>query len=201
MFRANPARGHVIPHGLDAAAMAELAQTQGEEDYLVSAATIHPRKNSVMLAQAAHLAGVPVVFLGKPYAPNDPYFWNFRSTLIIKWCVIRGLFRRKRSMVICAGREVLCCSANVRAEASRFMKRRRRDCRCSFPICPGRTKLYRQARNTSFVSLKSAEKVAPALKAFYAQAHRQPGTTFPLLTWRQVAERYVEIYRELLARS
>jgi len=74
LFRANPARGHIIPHGMEPDALADLARPQAQEDYLVCAATIHPRKNSVLLAQAARLAGVPVVFLGKPYASDDAYF-------------------------------------------------------------------------------------------------------------------------------
>jgi glycosyltransferase involved in cell wall biosynthesis len=63
---------------------------------------------------------------------------------------------------------------------------------------PWANKVYQQARGTAFVSLKPAGRIAPVLRAFHAQARRQPGTTFPLLTWRQVAERYVELYRKLL---
>ena len=57
----DPQRGHVIPHGLEETTLRELAQPQPEEDYVVSVATIDPRKNSVLLAEAALLAKTPIL--------------------------------------------------------------------------------------------------------------------------------------------
>jgi glycosyltransferase involved in cell wall biosynthesis len=201
LFRANPARGHIIPHGMEAEALADLARPQAQEDYLVCVATIHPRKNSVLLAQSARLAGVPVVFLGKAYAPDDAYFLEFQKHVDNKWVRYPGFvstgekhryLRGARGFVLLSQFESGSISVYEAAAAG-------------LPLflsdLPWANKVYRQARNTSFVALRSAGKIAPALRAFHAQARRQPGTTFPLLTWRQVAERYVEIYRKLLAVS
>ncbi len=201
LFHANPERGHIIPHGLEAQALAELACPQREEDYLVCMATIYPVKNNVLLARAARLAGTPLVFLGKPYAEDDPYFLEFKQCVDGKLVRYAGFvageekyrwLRGARGFVLLSQFESGCIAIYEAAAAG-------------LPLLlsdlPWANKVYRQARNTSFVALNSAERIAPALRAFYAQARRQPGTTFPLLTWRQVAERYLGIYRKLLGVS
>ncbi len=81
LFDADPKRGHVIPHGLEESVLQELARTQMEEEYLICVATIDSRKNSVLLAEAAHIAQVPVLFLGKPYSRSDPYFQRFQELI------------------------------------------------------------------------------------------------------------------------
>ena len=80
-FGADSKRGYVIPHGLEEDALRELAQPQEEGDYLISIASIHPRKNTLLLAEAAVLAKTPIVFLGKPYAEDDPYFLRFQKLI------------------------------------------------------------------------------------------------------------------------
>jgi glycosyltransferase involved in cell wall biosynthesis len=201
LFRANPDRGHIIPHGLDAAAMVELARTQREEDYLVSAATIHPRKNSVMLAQAARLAGVPVVFLGKPYAPDDAYFLEFQKHVDNKIVRYPGFVSTDEKHRYLRGARGFALLSQYESGSVSVYEAAAAGLPLFLSDLPWANRVYRQARDTSFVPLDSVEKIAPALRAFHAQAHRQPGTTFPLLNWRQVAERYVEIYRKLLALS
>jgi hypothetical protein len=42
------------------------------------------------------------------------------------------------------------------------------------------------------------EEVAPVLRNFYEQARRQSTPIFPLLTWGQVAERYLKVYQKVL---
>jgi glycosyltransferase involved in cell wall biosynthesis len=199
LFHAKPERGHIIPHGLEEDALAALARPQPAEDYLVCMATIYPVKNNVLLARAARLAGTPVVFLGKPYAEDDTYFQEFKQCVDGKLVRYPGFaageeknrwLRGARGFVLLSQYESGCIAVYEAAAAG-------------LPLLlsdlPWANKVYQQARGTSFVPLKSAGKIAPVLRAFHAQARRQPGTTFPLLTWRQVAERYVEVYRKLLA--
>ena len=201
LFRANPARGFIIPQGVETEALADLARPQTQEDYLICVASIDPRKNSVLLAQAARLAEVPVVFLGKPYALDNPYFLEFQKCVDNKTVRYPGFvstgekhryLRGARGFVLLSQFESGCIAVYEAAAAG-------------LPLLlsdlPWANKVYQQARGTAFVSLKSAGKIAPVLRAFHGQARRQPGTTFPLLTWRQVAERYVELYRKLLGAS
>lgn len=201
LFRANPARGFIIPQGVETEALADLARPQTQEDYLICVASIDPRKNSVLLAQAAQLAEVPVVFLGKPYALDNPYFLEFQKCVdnkTVRWpgFVSTGekhrYLRGARGFVLLSQFESGSIAVYEAAAAG-------------LPLLlsdlPWANKVYQQARGTAFVSLKSAGRIAPVLRAFHGQARRQPGTTFPLLTWRQVGERYVELYRKLLGAS
>jgi glycosyltransferase involved in cell wall biosynthesis len=201
LFGARAERGHVIPHGLEAETLRQLALPQGEEDYLVSVATIHPRKNTVLLAQAAHRAQTPVVFLGKPYSGDDPYFLEFKKWVdgkIVrypgfvsaeeKWRYLRGA----RGFALLSQFESGCIAVYEAAAAG-------------LPLLlsdlPWASKVYGKARAVKFVRLPSVTSLAADLEAFYAGAHRQPGTTFPLLTWRQVAEKYAAVYRSILGRT
>jgi len=198
LFRANPNRGHIIPHGLEADAMAQLGRAQAPGEYLVYMATIHPRKNPLLLAQAARLAGVPVVFLGKPYTEDDPYFREFKQCVDGK--VVRHIghvvgeeknswLRGARGFVLLSQQESGCIAVYEAAAAG-------------LPLLlsdlPWANKVYNQVPAAKFVALGRPETIAPALKAFHEQARRQPIPTFPLLTWRQVAEKYLEVYQKVL---
>jgi glycosyltransferase involved in cell wall biosynthesis len=201
LFAANPRRGHVIPHGLDPQDIAQLGRAQAPQDYLVSMATIHPRKNQLLLAQAARLAGVPVVFLGKPYTQEDPYFLKFKQC--VDGQIIRhaghvvgeeknAWLRGARGFVLLSGEESGCIALYEAAAAGLpFL----------LSDLPWASQVYGHVPAARFVALGSPEAIAPRLKDFYAQARRQPGPTFPLLTWREVAGRYLEIYRKLLGRA
>jgi len=200
LFGAQPDKGWVIPYGLDEETLRQLALPQGEEAYLVSVATIHPRKNSLLLAQAAQHAGVSIVFLGKPYASDDPYFLQFKKLVdgkIVrypgfvsteeKWRYLRGA----RGFALLSQFESGCIAVYEAAASG-------------LPLLlsdlPWASKVYAKAREVKFVRLTSVSGVAADLKSFYASAHRQRGTTFPLSTWRQVAEKYLSVYRSILDR-
>jgi glycosyltransferase involved in cell wall biosynthesis len=198
LFRANPERGHIIPHGLEPEAMEQLGRAQAPQDYLVFMATIHPRKNPLLLAQAARLAGVPVVFLGKPYTEDSPYFLEFKQCVdgrIVRYAGhVTGedknaWLRGARGFVLLSQFESGCIAVYEAAAAG-------------LPLLlsdlPWARKPYGQVPAARFVALRSPEAIAPVLKDFYAQARRQSGHTFPLLTWRQVAEKYLEVYQKVL---
>ena len=200
LFRATPGRGYIVPHGLEPRALSALSLPQAEEDYLVCMATIYSVKNQLLLAQAARLAGTPIVFLGRPYSEDDPYFREFKQ--LVDGRVVRHpghvtgdakerWLRGARGFVLLSQFESGCIAVHEAAAAGLPLL---------LPDLPWASKVYHEARNTQFVKVNSAEKVAPALRSFYAQAHRQPGTTFPLLSWREVAGRYLDIYRKLLDR-
>jgi len=198
LFGATPGRGHIIPHGLEEKALADLALPQKEEDYLVSAATIHPRKNTVLLAQAALLAGAPVVFLGKPYSPDDAYFQEFQR--LVDGHIVRyeGFVSAEEKHRYLRGARGFALLSQFESGSISVYEAAGAGLPLLLSDLPWANKVYDQARNTNFVPLVSAARIAPLLKAFYQNAHRLPGTTFPLLSWRQVAERYLEIYQQLL---
>ena len=201
LFGATPGRGHVIPHGLDALALERLALPEAPGDYLVSVATIHERKNTVLLAQAAQRAGIPVLFLGKPYTEDDPYFLEFKKWVDGKTVRYAGFvskeekwryLRTARGFALLSKYESGCIAVYEAAAAG-------------LPFflsdLPWAARVYAQARGVKFVRLGLIANIAADLRSFYTTAQRQPGTTFPLLTWRQVAKKYLDVYQSILGQS
>jgi len=198
LFHANPQRGHIIPHGLDPLALMDLARPQEAGDYLVCMATIYPVKNNLLLARAARLAGTPVVFLGKPYAENDPYFQEFKQCVDGKVVRYAGFaagqeknrwLRSARGFVLLSQFESGCIAVYEAAAAG-------------LPLLltdlPWASRVYGGVPAAKFVALGKPERIAPVLKEFYDQARRLPSQTFPVITWGQVAGRYLEVYRKIL---
>ncbi len=195
LFGAVAGRGHIIPHGLEPEAMAQLARPQTPGDYLVCMATIYPRKNNLLLAQAARLAEVPIVFLGKAFDDNDPYVREFKK--LVDGRLVRhaghvtgeeknSWLRGARGFALLSRGESGCIAAYEAAAAG-------------LPLLlsdlPWANRVYPTA---TFVGLGSPAAIAPVLKNFYEGARRQSKPTFPLLTWRQVAERYLEVYQTVM---
>jgi len=198
LYRAPSDRSHVIPHALDKDALTDLARAEPEGDYLISMGTIIPRKNTLLLAQTAVLAQVPVVFLGKPFSEKDPYFQQFKE-------LVDGRFVRYPGFVSIEEKHRLIRGARGFALLSRFES----GCialyeaaAAGLPLLltrlPWATRVYQHAREKEFLPLQSAERLAPQLRHFYDRAHRQPGQTFPIMSWRDIARQYVDLYERVL---
>ncbi len=198
LFDAHPDRGAIIPHGLETVALQALAQGQAEEDYLVSIATIAPRKNSLLLAEAAHAAKVPVVFLGRPYSEDDDYFRAFQKLVDGRWVRYPGFvsaeekyrwLRGARGFALLSEFESGCVAVYEAAAAG-------------LPLIlsdkPWAVKSYPGARETHFIPIGACDAVAARLAEIYPLAHRRPGMTFPVVSWREVAQRYAALYEKLL---
>ena len=199
LFDASPQRGHIIPHGLEDEAIKQLSLPAAEADYLVSVATIHPRKNTLLLAQAARLAKVPIVFLGKPYSPDNDYFLHFKELADGQYVRYPGFvseaekyryLRGARGFALLSQFESGCISVYEAAAAG-------------LPLflsnLPWAAKSYPHAKNLQLAELRTAGLIASDLGRFYKQAHRRRETTFPVLSWREVAKEYLRLYEKVLA--
>lgn len=200
LFDAHPQRGYVVPHGLEHEALAELVRPASEGDYLVSAATIHPRKNTVLLAEAAREAKVPVVFLGKPYSETNDYFQRFKALIDDKYVRYGGFvteaekyryLREARGFALLSQYESGCISVYEAAAAG-------------LPLflsnLPWAAKSYPLAKHLQLAELGSAKTIAPGLREFYQKAHRSKEMTFPVYSWREVAQQYLRIYEKVLGK-
>ncbi len=199
LFDANPQRGHIIPHGLEDEALKQLSIPALEEDYLVSVATIHPRKNTLLLAQAARLAKIPIVFLGKPYSPDNDYFMRFKELADGEYVRYPGFvseqekyryLRAARGFALLSQFESGCIAVYEAAAAGLPL---------FLPNLPWAAKSYPHAKNLHLTGLGSAEKIAADLELFYKAGHRSRETTFQVLSWREVAKEYLRIYEKVLA--
>lgn len=200
LFGAPLHRMHVIPHGLSQGTITELNRpAERSEDYLISAATIDGRKNTVLLAQAAKLAKVPVVFIGKPYSENDPYFKRFLSE--VDGCYVRydgfvsendkyRLFRHARGFTLLSHYESGCIAVYEAAAAGLPML---------LSNTPWATTSYPVTRDIVFTNIETPDVVARELTDFHARARRKPDPIFPVMNWRDVAGQYLAIYESILS--
>jgi glycosyltransferase involved in cell wall biosynthesis len=194
MFGADPSRGTVIPNGVDDRCF-EAARGPHDGDFLVSVGTIHPRKNTLLLARAARRAGVPVVFIGKSYAEDD-HMRAFRS--LVDGRTVRyagavsdeekfGWLSRSRGFVLWSRGESGCLSALEALAAG----------------CPALLPDLRWARwnydgHAAFAPLRGEEEMAASLRRFYDAPPRLPA--YPALTWDQAAGRYAALFQKVLER-
>ena len=198
LFNAIPERGFCIPHGLDVETIRKLAEPAPESDFLVSIATIDERKNSVLLATAAKLARVPVLFLGKPYSEDAPYFRQFKALVDGEFVRYGGFvsveekyenLRRARGFALLSRFESGCIAVYEAAAAG-------------LPLflsnLPWAAKAYPHSPQTKFVKLGSPERLAPQLAEFYKNSHRLSRPTFPILSWREIAGQYLAVYKQIL---
>ena len=186
MYGADSARGHVIPHGVDDEIMA-LAGEKHNGPYLISMATIHPRKNTVLLARAARETRTPIVFLGRPYADDD-YSREFQSMVDGRFVIYQGhvdekekrrWLGRARGFVSWSRAEAGCLAAAEALAAG----------------CPVILPRFRWAvwNYEPYATLAPTDwnGFCNALAAFYKDPPSKP--CFPALTWSQVGERFLGV--------
>ena len=199
LFDAPPERCHVINHAVEPEALDQLAQAEAEGEHLISVATIAPRKNTLVLARAAIEAQVPIVFLGKPYAEDDPYFLEFKKLVDGKYVHYPGFVSREEKYRLLRSARGFCllslgetgCIAIHEASAA------------GLPLflsdLPWARHGYTGAkRPLTFVDPSQPRAVVEALRAFHQQSHRQPHHTFPVQSWRDVAKQYAQVYKMVL---
>lgn len=202
LFDAPATRCHVINHAVEPEALEQLALPEPQGDHLISVATIAPRKNTLALARAAHTAQVPIVFLGKPFGEDDPYFTEFKKLVDGKYVRYPGFVSREEKYHLLRTAKGFCllsfgetgCIALHEASAA------------GLPLflsdLPWARQGYTAAKTgITFVAPTRPEIVANQLRTFYNNSHRLPHHIFPVQSWRDVAEQYVQVYRSVLAQD
>jgi glycosyltransferase involved in cell wall biosynthesis len=199
LFAARQNIGHVIGHGLDEVALEALSQAAPEGDYLISIATITERKNTLLLAEAARRARVPVVFLGKPYSTSDECFLRFKAIVDDRFVRYPGyvteaekwrLIRSARGFVLLSQFESGCIAVYEAAAAGLPLL---------LSALPWATKVYHDVAGARFISPDQDVEVASKLVEFFKFARRGNRHTFPVPAWRDVARSYLSIYEKLVS--
>jgi len=127
MFNVKPEKSYILPYGANDAFL--LSSEVPRESYLITTATITPRKRVVELATACHVAGVPLKVVGKAYAVSDEYFERFKELEhssqfiehiphIADQVELANLYRRARGFVLLSAMETISQSA-IEAAACR----------------------------------------------------------------------------------
>ncbi len=197
LFRADPTRLHVVTVGIDELFFADRPERCG--DHLISTATIHPRKRNLETARAALSAGVSMVFTGKPYSEDDPYFLEFRKLVaenpgrltyagfLPSRRDLAEAYQKARGFVLLSTMESLSASALEAVAAG----------------CPLLLSDLPWARDTfgadaTYCRATDIGGMARALREFYEAAPRLPLPARPP-TWLEVGGQIREIYRAITA--
>ncbi len=192
-------RAHIIPHGCDEDQIFQLqAGLRHERSYLISMAGIVPRKNSLLLAQAAHHADVPVVFLGNPFSEDDAYYQEFLKLVDDKHVIYKGYAtgeEKNRWLTGASGFVLLSVAENgciaVYEAAAAGLPLLLSDLPWAYA--------YGERSAIQHVKLNNEVLLASRLKSFFAGSKRLAGPTFPVMTWEDIAKQYIDVYESVLA--
>lgn len=200
VYRVSRERISIVPYGLSDGYL-KAGPGRRHEAHLISTGTITPRKNCVELAQMARAAEVPVLFVGKPYDPSDPYWLQFKKLIDDRWVHYHAhvhtevemiaLLHGARGFVLMSKHENWCLSAHEAVA-------------CGLSILVPDQKWSRerfgdQARY--FTSLAVTPGNIEILRQFYADAPGLPSPKITLFSWADVARQLRSIYEGVLRTS
>ena len=189
----------VVPLGLSETYLAAGPGSR-REDHLICTGTITERKNSVELAELAAGARVPVLFVGKPFNPNDAYWQRFEKLIDQRFVKYQshvsgeremiGLLQAARGFVLFSRYENWCLAAHEAAA-------------CGLPVILPDQKWSRERFGAAAHYLAKPGDAANvrALPEFHEQCPSLPGSGVRLYSWRDTAEALLPIYERALRTS
>jgi glycosyltransferase involved in cell wall biosynthesis len=168
------------------------------ETHLICTGTITQRKNSVELAELAHAADVPILFVGKPYSPDDPYWIRFKSLIDdrrVKYHPFVGgeadmisLLQSARGFVLMSKFENWCLSAHEAVA-------------CGLPLLVQNQKWSQERfgnRARYFDKIGFSKRNAEILRKFWEDAPAFPAPEVKLFSWDEVARQLKAVYESVL---
>jgi glycosyltransferase involved in cell wall biosynthesis len=197
MFRANPDKIRVIANGVESIFFSPPTGIESRADYLVSTATIHPRKRVLELAEAAAQAKIPIWIIGRPYSESDPYFLQFlemqrRHSAYVRYegaiddrAELARAYQHARGFVLLSTNESLSLSALEAAAAK---------CPLLLSDLPW-AKSFFGAHATYASASEPCHRLAFHLKDFFDRAPSiKDGIKPP--TWDEVADQLMAFYHQ-----
>ncbi|MBN1127103.1 MAG: glycosyltransferase family 4 protein [Sedimentisphaerales bacterium] len=190
---------HVILHGYDDDQKEQLQSgPRNACSHLVSLASIVPRKNTIRLAKAARDVGVPVVFIGKPFSEENAYYREFLKLVDDKHVIYVGYASEEEKIkwlteasgfVLVSEAESGCIAVYEAAAVGLPM------------LLSGRPWAYSYGKHPAIQYVEPSDDfaIAARLKSFYLTSQRLNIETFPVVTWREIAQQYIAVYRSVLA--
>jgi glycosyltransferase involved in cell wall biosynthesis len=182
-----------VPLGLHRAFL-EVGKPSRSQPYLISTGTITSRKRSVELALMAREAQVPILFVGKPYHLNDPYWKEFANLIDHRFVLHRdhvtdlaemiGLLQSSRGFVLFSKHENWCLSAHEAAA-------------CGLPLLVPDQPWSRECFGVqaSYLDAAALRQNPAKLRSFYEKCPSMSAPAIKLYSWDEVAEQLELCYR------
>jgi hypothetical protein len=167
------------------------------ESHLICPGTIAPVKNSLELARLARQAEVPVLFVGKPFAPASSYWQQFQACIDGR-CVkhhphvatVDGMidqYHQARGFVLRSRFENWCLAAHEAAA-------------CGLPLLlPDQPWARERFGDQAWYLPKAGDGAVRMLREFHERCPGLRAPTVHLHTWAEVAEKLRALYSRLLA--
>ena len=200
VYRVETDRIAVVPLGLSAAYL-DAGAGGREQEYLICTGTINEAKNCITLAKMARAAHVPILFVGKPYHENEPYWARFKPLIDHRWVKYHphvsteqemiALLQASRGFVLMSNFENWCLSAHEAAA-------------CGLPLLVQDQKWSRERFGSQaryFPHIGDSARNIEVLREFYADAPRLSAPDVRLFSWREAAEQLLAVYERVLRTS
>jgi glycosyltransferase involved in cell wall biosynthesis len=197
MYGARHARIEIVPNGVEQFFLEDRGNPV-REDHLVTTVTITPRKRVVEMVRAAALARVKLHVIGKPYHPEDPYYFLFLQALkqAQPWVeyvgpiedrgVIAREYRKAAGFVLLSAMESQSLSA-LEAAA----------CGCPLLLTDLPWARSSFSDGASYIPLASTEITAGYLRRFMDGVSTAPKVP-QVSSWDDVGARLAQVYREAM---
>ncbi len=197
VYRVPSEKISIVPLGLSDAYLNAAAGSRTEA-HLITTGTITRRKNSLALAEMARAAQVPVLFVGKPYHSDDPYWKRFEKLIDGKFVKYHphvgseaemiARLRAARGFVFMSEFENWCLSAHEAAA-------------CGLPLLVqdqnwSRERFSDQAHYFPTIGVTAGN--IKILRQFHQDAAKLPAPRVKIYSWNDTAVELKKIYERVL---
>ncbi len=194
-----PSAISIVPYGLSEIFL-RAGRGDRSKNYLISTGTITERKNCIELAEMAKAAKVPILFVGKPYHPDDAYWRKFERRIDGQWVQYHshveseeemvGLLKASRGYVLFSRHENWCLSAHEAAA-------------CGLPLLVPDQKWSRERFGglVSYFRGFDTNDNVQILKQFYDRCPSLPPPPVKFYQWKDAAQQLKTIYEAVLSVS
>lgn len=198
VYRVPPEKISEVPLGLSDRFL-QAGHGKRSKDYLICTGTITGRKQSVELARLAHTAGVPILFVGKPYNSSDPYWSEFIHLVdekLVRYHLhvsseeeMIQLLQSARGFVLMSRHENWCLSAHEAAA-------------CGLPLLVPDQKWSRErfGEEASYFTEDPKQDVE-VIRKFYASAVSSKAPKVKLWSWKEAVIPLIHCYERALKTS
>jgi glycosyltransferase involved in cell wall biosynthesis len=198
-FGAHPSAVSIVPLGL-AEAYLKAGPGRRQDDHLICTGTITPVKRIPELALMAKESKVPILFVGKPFHPDDSYWHRFKSLIDGKYVKYHphvsaidemiGLYHGAKGFVLFSQYENWSLSSSEAVA-------------CGLPLLLPDRKWSRERFGVQvrYFPGDGHEENIEMLQQFYRDAPSLSPPAIKLWSWSEVAVRLREIYESVVNSS
>lgn len=189
---------YTIPHAIDNTTN-NFVETESciKSTYLISIGSIIKRKNSVLLARLALETKVPIVFIGSDYNKNDTYFKEFEKLIDDKIVKYYGFVEEKKKIELLQNASGFVLLSNAESGCISVYEAANTGLPLLLPDKPW-AKAYPNPKGIKYVNINEHNNSKSKLIEFYFQSRKLNRKSFDIITWKEVAELYKNVYLEVL---